>query len=50
LTEHLNYTMLYNTDIVVHELELKNYIPVYPCSWKNDKEQRKLMLEYKLPE
>lgn len=49
LTEHLNYTMIYNTDIIVHELELKNYIPVYPCSWKNDKEQRKLMLEYKLP-
>ena len=49
LTEHLNYTMLYNTDIVVHELELKNYIPVYPCSWKNNEQQRKLMLEYKLP-
>ena len=50
LTEHLNYTMMYNTDVVVHELELKDYIPVYPCSWKNNKEQRKLMLEYKLPE
>jgi hypothetical protein len=49
LTEHLNYTMLYNTDVVVHELELKDYIPVYPCTWKNDKQQRKLMLEYKLP-
>lgn len=50
LTEHLNYTMLYNTDVIVHELELKNYIPVYPCSWKNNKEQRKLMLEYQLQE
>ena len=50
LTEHLNCTMLYNTDVVVQELELKDYIPVYPCSWKNNEEQRKLMLEYKLPE
>ena len=50
LTEHLNYTMLYNTDVTVHEVELKDYIPVYPCSWKNNSEQRKLMLEYKLPE
>jgi hypothetical protein len=50
LTEHLNYTMMYNTDVVIHELELKNYIPVYPCSWKNNSEQRKLMLEYQLPE
>ena len=50
LTEHLNYTMMYNTDVTVHEVELKDYIPVYPCSWKNDPEQRKLMLEYQLPE
>ena len=50
LTEHLNYTMLYNTDVTVHEIELENYIPVYPCSWKNDEEQRNLMLNYQLPE
>jgi len=50
LTEHINCTMLYNTDVVVQELELNDYIPVYPCSWKNNAEQRKLMLEYKLPE
>jgi hypothetical protein len=50
LTEHLNYTMLYDTDVIINEVELKDYIPVYPCSWKNDAEQRKLMLEYKLPE
>ena len=50
LTEHLNYTMMYNTDVTVHEVELKDYISVYPCSWKNDATQRKLMLEYQLPE
>jgi hypothetical protein len=50
LTEHLNYTMMYNTDVNVHEVELKDYISVYPCSWKNDATQRKLMLEYQLPE
>ena len=42
--------MLYDTDVTVYEVELKDYIPVYPCSWKNDAEQRKLMLEYQLPE
>lgn len=50
LTEHLNCSMMYDTDVVVNELELKNYIPVYPCSWRNNMEQRKLMLEYQLPE
>ena len=50
LTEHLNCSMLYNTDVTVHEVELKDYIPVYPCSWKNNSEQRKLMLEYQLTE
>lgn len=50
LTEHLNCSMLYNTDVTVHEVELKDYISVYPCSWKNDATQRKLMLEYQLPE
>ena len=42
--------MLYDTDVTVYEVELKDYIPVYPCSWKNDAEQRKLMLEYQLSE
>ena len=50
LTEHLNCTMLYNTDVTVYEVELKGYIPVYPCSWRNDAEQRKLMLEYQITE
>ena len=50
LTEHLNCSMLYGTDVTVYEVELGGYIPVYPCSWLNDTEQRKLMLEYQLPE
>lgn len=49
LSEHLNYKMLYNTDVTVHELDLPNYIPTYPCSWKNDSAQRDLLLNYKLP-
>ena len=48
LTEHLNCSMLYDTDVTVYEVELDEYIPVYPCSWINDTEQRKLMLKYQL--
>ena len=48
LTEHLNYTMLYNTDVEVNVMELgEDYLPVFPCSWKNTEEQRKFILEYK---
>lgn len=47
LTEHLNYTMLIDTDVTVNVMELENYIPVYPCSWKNTEEQRKFILEYR---
>jgi len=47
LTEHLNYSMLFNTDVNVHVMELENYLPVFPCSWKNTEEQRKFILEYK---
>tara|TARA_Y100001963_G_scaffold154530_1_gene243508 strand:- start:434 stop:1246 length:813 start_codon:yes stop_codon:yes gene_type:complete len=47
LTEHLNYTMLYNTNVTVNVMELENYLPVFPCSWKNTEEQRKFILEYK---
>ena len=48
LTEHLNYTMLYGTQVNVREIKLIDYIPVYPCSWTNNPEQRKLMLDYVL--
>ena len=48
LTEHLNYTMLYNTDVEVNVMELgEDYLPVFPCSWKNTEEQRKFILEYR---
>ncbi len=47
LTEHLNYTMLYNTNVNVNVMELDNYLPVFPCSWKNTEEQRKFILEYR---
>lgn len=47
LTEHLNYSMLINTSVNVHVMELENYLPVFPCSWKNTEEQRKFILEYR---
>jgi hypothetical protein len=47
LTEHLNYSMLLNTSVNVHVMELENYLPVFPCSWKNTEEQRKFILEYR---
>jgi len=47
LTEHLNYSMLFNTDVKVHVMELENYIPVVPCSWANTEEQRKFILDYR---
>lgn len=47
LTEHLNYSMLFNTDVKVHVMELENYIPVIPCSWANTKEQRQFILDYR---
>ena len=47
LTEHLNYTMLYNTSVNVNVMELDNYLPVFPCSWKNTEEQRKFILDYR---
>ena len=47
LTEHLNSSMLFNTDVDVHVMELENYLPVFPCSWKNTEEQRKFIMEYR---
>jgi len=47
LTEHLNYSMLLNSSVNVHVMELENYLPVFPCSWKNTEEQRKFILEYR---
>ena len=47
LTEHLNYSMMYNTDVELHVMDLENYLPVFPCSWKNTEEQRKFILDYR---
>ena len=47
LTEHLNYSMFFNTDVDVHVMDLENYLPVFPCSWKNSEEQRKFIIEYR---
>lgn len=47
LTEHLNYTMLMGTPVNVHVMELENYLPVFPCSWKNSEEQRQFIMDYR---
>jgi hypothetical protein len=28
-------------------MELDNYLPVFPCSWKNTEEQRKFIIDYR---
>ena len=28
-------------------MDLENYLPVFPCSWKNTEEQRKFILDYR---
>jgi hypothetical protein len=50
LTEHLNYRMFENTDVNIHETILKDFIPVYPCSWTNNASQRKFLIDYQLPD
>lgn len=50
LDEHLNHSILYNSDITIYEYKIRNFIPVYPCTWKNSPEQRKLMLELEIPD
>lgn len=47
LTEHLNYTMMHKTDVQVHVMDLENYLPVIPCSWKNTEEQRQFIIDYR---
>jgi hypothetical protein len=46
LDEHLNPEMLYETDISVYMMELNDYINLK--EWKNNEEQRKFILEYKI--
>ena len=47
LSEHLNYSMFFDTDVKMNVMELENYIPVYPCSWSNSEEQRQFVLDYR---
>jgi len=46
LDEHLNPEMLYETDISVYMMELNEYINLK--EWKNNEEQCKCILEYKI--
>ena len=45
-TEHLNYSMLINTDVNVHQLKLNNYLQV--GEWTNTEDQRNFIIEYVL--
>ena len=45
IMEHLNYQMLYNTDITINMMVLDNYIK--PGEWTNSDEQRELLFSYK---
>ena len=44
ITEHLNFNMLMNTDVSLNVMGLDNYIK--PGEWKNDEQQRKLLIDY----
>jgi len=46
ITEHLNYKMLYNTDVTINLMELPNYIGI--GEWKNTSEQRDFIFDYKI--
>jgi len=43
--EHLNPEMLFDSDVTVQMMDLKNYIQLK--TWKNNEQQRKFILEYK---
>jgi hypothetical protein len=49
LTEHLNYQMITGRGINLNVSVLPNYIPVSPCSWRNDEAQRQFIMNYRLP-
>jgi len=51
LTENLNHSIFYSTDVKVHEMELDNYIKIHPHEgggWYNTEEQRKFIVKYGL--
>ena len=45
ISEHLNWKMLLNTDVKVHQMHLLNYF--LPGEWRNTDEQRQFILDYK---
>jgi hypothetical protein len=51
LTENLNHSIFYNTDVIVHEMELEDYIKIHPHEgggWYNTEEQRNFIVNYGL--
>ena len=38
---------MHNTDVVTHVMDLENYLPIFPCSWRNNEEQRKFIIDYR---
>jgi len=47
ITEHLNWQMLVETDVKVHQMHLPHYL--LPGEWRNTDEQREFILSYKTP-
>ena len=45
ITEHLNWQMLVDTDVEVHQMPIPHYI--LPGEWRNTDEQREFILSYK---
>ena len=45
ISEHLNWKMLLDTDVKVHQMHLQNYF--LPGEWRNTDEQRQFILDYK---
>ena len=45
ISEHLNWKMLLDTDVKVHQMHLLNYF--LPGEWRNTDEQRQFILDYK---
>ena len=46
-TEHLNWKMLVDSDVKVHQMHLPHYL--LPGEWRNTDEQREFILSYKAP-
>ena len=46
IEEHLNYKMLYNTDVTINMMVLQDYIKT--GEWANTDEQREFLFSYKV--